>query len=77
MHIKAVEALFELHGKLPVNVKFLIEGEEECGGEAISGYLPKNTAKLKADVALLRHRTLRRRHPHTLRRLARPHLHRN
>ena len=33
MHIKAVEALRAIHGKLPVNVKFLIEGEEEIGGE--------------------------------------------
>jgi acetylornithine deacetylase/succinyl-diaminopimelate desuccinylase-like protein len=53
MHIKAVEALFATHGKLPLNVKFLIEGEEECGGEAIADFLPKNTAKLKADVALV------------------------
>jgi acetylornithine deacetylase/succinyl-diaminopimelate desuccinylase-like protein len=53
MHIKAVEALFAIHGKLPLNVKFLIEGEEECGGEAIADFLPKNTAKLKADVALV------------------------
>ncbi|MEP7355041.1 MAG: dipeptidase [Acidobacteriota bacterium] len=53
MHIKAVEALFAVHGTLPVNVKFLIEGEEEVGGESISEYLPKNIAKLKADVALV------------------------
>lgn len=53
MHIKAVESLFSTHGTLPLNVKFLIEGEEECGGEAIADYLPKNKAKLKADVALV------------------------
>jgi acetylornithine deacetylase/succinyl-diaminopimelate desuccinylase-like protein len=53
MHIKAVEALFALHGKLPVNVKFLIEGEEEVGGESIAEYLPRNAEKLKADVALV------------------------
>jgi acetylornithine deacetylase/succinyl-diaminopimelate desuccinylase-like protein len=53
MHIKAVETLFALHGRLPLNVKFLIEGEEESGGESIAAYLPKNTAKLKADVALV------------------------
>src|SRR5256885_3843206 len=35
MHIKAVESLIATHGKLPLNVKFLIEGEEECGGESI------------------------------------------
>ena len=31
-HIKAMEALFAVNGKLPVNVKFLIEGEEEVSG---------------------------------------------
>ncbi len=53
MHIKAVEALFAVHGKLPVNVKFLIEGEEEVGGESISEFVPKHKEKLKADVALV------------------------
>ncbi|MBC8166545.1 MAG: dipeptidase, partial [Bryobacteraceae bacterium] len=53
MHIKAVEALGELRGKLPVNVKFLIEGEEEVGGASISKYVPAHKDKLKADVALV------------------------
>jgi acetylornithine deacetylase/succinyl-diaminopimelate desuccinylase-like protein len=53
MHIKAVEALFAVYGKLPVNVKFIIEGEEEVGGESISEYVPKNKEKLSADVALV------------------------
>jgi acetylornithine deacetylase/succinyl-diaminopimelate desuccinylase-like protein len=53
MHIKAVEALLAIHGKLPVNVKFLIEGEEEVGGESISEFVPKHKDKLKADVALV------------------------
>jgi acetylornithine deacetylase/succinyl-diaminopimelate desuccinylase-like protein len=51
--IKAVEALRAVHGKLPLNLKFLIEGEEEVGGESISKYVPENKAKLKADVALV------------------------
>ncbi len=54
MHVKAVEALRAAHGgKLPVNVKFLVEGEEEVGGESISKYVPRNKEKLKADVALV------------------------
>ncbi|MFL6351146.1 MAG: dipeptidase [Bryobacteraceae bacterium] len=54
MHIKAVEALRAVRGgKLPVNVKFLIEGEEEVGGESISKYVPKHRERLKADVALI------------------------
>jgi acetylornithine deacetylase/succinyl-diaminopimelate desuccinylase-like protein len=38
-HIKAVEALQAVNGKLPVNVKFLIEGEEEVGGASIAKYV--------------------------------------
>jgi acetylornithine deacetylase/succinyl-diaminopimelate desuccinylase-like protein len=54
MHIKAVEALREVHGgKLPINLKFLIEGEEEIGGESIAHYVAQQKQKLKADVALV------------------------
>ena len=53
MHIKAVEALRAVNGTLPVNLKFLIEGEEEVGGASIAAYVAKNPAKLKADVALV------------------------
>jgi acetylornithine deacetylase/succinyl-diaminopimelate desuccinylase-like protein len=54
MHVKAVEALRHAHGgQLPLNVKFLVEGEEEVGGKSISQYLPGHTAKLAADVALV------------------------
>ncbi len=53
MHVKAVETLRAVNGTLPVNVKFLIEGEEEVGGEAIAQYVAANPEKLKADVALV------------------------
>jgi acetylornithine deacetylase/succinyl-diaminopimelate desuccinylase-like protein len=53
MHIKAVEALRAVNGTLPVNLKFLIEGEEEIGGESVAKYVAENAAKLKADVALV------------------------
>jgi acetylornithine deacetylase/succinyl-diaminopimelate desuccinylase-like protein len=52
-HIKAIETLHAVNGKLPVNVKFLIEGEEEVGGLSVAEYVAKNPAKLKADVALV------------------------
>jgi acetylornithine deacetylase/succinyl-diaminopimelate desuccinylase-like protein len=51
--IKAVEALRAVHGKPPINLKFLIEGEEEVGGESIAKYVPEHKEKLKADVALV------------------------
>ncbi|MEQ1885342.1 MAG: dipeptidase [Bryobacteraceae bacterium] len=53
MHIKAVEALRSASGTLPVNVKFLIEGEEEMGGESVAKYVSENPKKLAADVALV------------------------
>lgn len=53
MHIKAVEALGAVHGGLPLNVKFLIEGEEEVGGASIARYVKENPEKLRADVALV------------------------
>ena len=54
MEIKAIEALMKGHnGSLPLNVKFIIEGEEEVGGESIAAYVRKEKAKLKADFALV------------------------
>ncbi len=53
MHLKAIEALFAAHGKLPVNLKFIVEGEEEIGGASIAKFVAENPAKLKADVALV------------------------
>jgi len=53
MHIKAVEALRAVSGRLPVNVKFLIEGEEEVGGASITRYVEENPGKLRSDVALV------------------------
>src|SRR5271169_5310760 len=56
MQLKAFESLFKGgDGKLPINVRVLIEGEEEVGGESIETYVLKNanTGKLKSDFALV------------------------
>ena len=53
MHVKAVEALLELEGSLPVNVKFLIEGEEEVGSPNLEEYIESNKDKLAADVIVI------------------------
>ena len=53
MHIKAIEALRAVNGTLPVNVKFLVEGEEEVGGASIAKYVAEHPEKLRADVALV------------------------
>lgn len=51
--LKAVESLMKRDAKLPVNVKFLIEGEEEVGGEHIETYVKANPAQLRADAAII------------------------
>jgi acetylornithine deacetylase/succinyl-diaminopimelate desuccinylase-like protein len=53
IQIKAVEGLMKTHGKLPVNVKFLLEGEEETGGEHIEAYVKTKPPRLKADAAIV------------------------
>ncbi|TQR04052.1 dipeptidase [Psychrobacillus soli] len=53
MHVKAVEALLQTEGSLPVNVKFLIEGEEEVGSPNLEAYIVENKAKLAADVIVI------------------------
>ena len=77
MHIKAFEALRAVNGTLPINLKFLIEGEEEVGGEAIAKYVAENTGKLKADVALVSDTALYAGHSDAVHRIARADLHRN
>jgi len=53
IQIKAVEALLKTTGKLPVNVKFLLEGEEETGGEHIEEYVRTRPPRLAADAAVV------------------------
>ena len=53
MHVKSVEAYFKTHGSLPLNVKFLIEGEEEIGSSNLSLFLKNNTELLKCDSVLI------------------------
>ena len=54
MHLKALESLMKAgNGKLPVNVRLIIEGEEEVGGESIAKFVREHPQRLKADVALI------------------------
>jgi acetylornithine deacetylase/succinyl-diaminopimelate desuccinylase-like protein len=53
IHLKALESLQKINGKLPVNVKVLIEGEEEVGSVSLWNYVQKNKEKLKADALLV------------------------
>lgn len=53
-HVKAVAAMLAERGTLPVNVKFLVEGEEEAGGEAIDRYVREDGGKrLACDTVMI------------------------
>ena len=53
IHLKALECLHQLHGKFPINIKVLIEGEEEVGSVSLWDYVQKNKEKLKADALIV------------------------
>src|SRR5690606_15825419 len=53
MHIKSVEAFFKTRGSLPLNVKFLIEGEEEIGSESLETFINNNLELVKCDAVLV------------------------
>ncbi|HLF55889.1 MAG TPA: dipeptidase [Thermoanaerobaculia bacterium] len=53
-HVKAVEAVLAERGRLPVNVKFIVEGEEESGGAAIESFVRgAGREKLACDVVVV------------------------
>ena len=52
-HLKAVEAYIRQGIELPVNVKFIIEGEEEAGGESIYKYTEQNAEKMACDAIIV------------------------
>ncbi len=51
--IKAIERLMKRNGGLPVNVRILIEGEEEVGGEHLAAYVEQHREALRSDAALI------------------------
>ena len=53
IHVKAAEAYLRTAGRLPLNVKFLIEGEEEIGSANLRAFIPQNRELLAADSALI------------------------
>lgn len=48
--LMGVKATMEVRGELPLNVKFLFEGEEENGSPNLEGFVRRNRRMLKADV---------------------------
>ncbi len=53
VHIAAIDAYLQTHGSLPVNVKYLVEGEEEIGSENLGAFLRKYKKMMKADFIVL------------------------
>lgn len=53
VHVKALEALMQADGRLPVNVKCMFEGEEEVGGVHLDQWIEAHKELLKADVAVI------------------------
>jgi acetylornithine deacetylase/succinyl-diaminopimelate desuccinylase-like protein len=53
IHLKALESLQKVNGKFPINVKVLIEGEEEVGSVSLWDYVQKNKDRLKADALVV------------------------
>ncbi len=52
-HVKSVESLIEAEGKLPLNVKFLVEGEEEIGSPNLDAFIESHADLLKCDVVVI------------------------
>lgn len=52
-HFKAIEAILKHEKELPVNIKMLIEGEEEVGSANLENFVKENKKMLKADLVLI------------------------
>jgi acetylornithine deacetylase/succinyl-diaminopimelate desuccinylase-like protein len=53
MHFKAVEAHLKQNGRLPVNIKFILEGEEEVGSAHLDDFVRAHKSDLAADVVVI------------------------
>jgi acetylornithine deacetylase/succinyl-diaminopimelate desuccinylase-like protein len=53
MHLKAVEAHLTQNGRLPVNMKFILEGEEEVGSVNLDDFIRGHKSELAADLVVI------------------------
>jgi acetylornithine deacetylase/succinyl-diaminopimelate desuccinylase-like protein len=53
MHLKAVEAWMNAAGRLPVNLRFFFEGDEEVGSEPVEKFIDEHADLLRADVCVV------------------------
>ena len=59
IHIKALESYLEANGGAPVNVKLLIEGEEEISSPNLAPFIKSHLDMLKADVCVISDSSMR------------------
>jgi acetylornithine deacetylase/succinyl-diaminopimelate desuccinylase-like protein len=52
-HLKSAEAWITVEGRLPLNLKFLIEGEEEVGSHGVERYLAGHADRLACDCVVI------------------------
>ena len=60
IHVKALESYLESNGGPPVNVKFLIEGEEEVSSPNLAPFIKENLDLLESDVCLISDSSMRK-----------------
>lgn len=53
VHFKAIEAHMKKAGRLPINLKVILEGEEEVGSESLGPYVREHAAELGCDMVLI------------------------
>ena len=53
MHFKAIEAHLKQNGRLPVNIKIILEGEEEVGSANLDNFVKAHKDELAADVVVI------------------------
>ena len=53
MHLKALECWMRTTGQPPVNLKFILEGEEESGSASLSGFIREHKDALAADIVVI------------------------
>jgi acetylornithine deacetylase/succinyl-diaminopimelate desuccinylase-like protein len=53
MHFKAIEAHLKQNGRLPVNIKIILEGEEEVGSANLDDFIRAHKSELGADVVVI------------------------
>lgn len=53
IHLAAIKSYLETHGELPLNIKFIVEGEEESGSKSLASFLHDYKEKIQADCIIL------------------------